>query len=565
MATFYQEKLDFTTTKEIEAAYEKLLQENIESVRQLEDWLVRVSTLQEEVEEGISGHYIDFQCYSDSETARKQYEFDNEYLEPLRKTYSAKLDEKFLENRFKKDLDIHWYAPLIKRKVNAQDLYREENTRLEVEEDRLSTRYFEITGGLTAEWEGQTLSLSELSPYMEHTDRSVREKAMRLSYEAFGEVKEELQQILSDLIQLRKKKTENAGLSNYAEYMFKEYERFDYTPEDCRTLAASVREEVLPVLSEVQEKHKEKLGFQQYRPWDIQAPAPGEKPLKPFENRAELVSRASSIFEKLDPRFQELIETMDARGMLDLTARKGKAPGGFCSNLPISNLSFIFMNASGVHDDMITLLHEMGHCIHNDFTSHFRLHEYKETPMEAAELASMSMELLTMDHWHHYYQDEKELNQAKRDQFTGVLSLLPIGVVVDQFQHWMYENPDHSEEERLQKFQSLHEKFGTGVVDWDGLEEWRSRSWLRILHIFEVPFYFIDYVIAQIGALQVYKNYKQNPDQALQQYKEALKLGSSVPLPDVYKAAGIKFDFSKETLHELMVFVQDELRQLEEA
>jgi len=563
MPQYYQETLNFHNTEEIKVRYEKLLREKISSVKQLEDWLTRVSRLQEEIEEGLSGHYIDFQCLSNSPETKKQFEYDQKFIEPLRKKYTALLDEKLLNSTFLHELPQDFYNQLLKRKKNSQELFREENIKLEIEEDRLASEYFEITGNMVVDWEGEEKSLSELSPLFESTDRETRKKAMTLSNEAFIEKEAILQQIMTELINIRHKKALNAGLTSYRDYMFKQYERFDYTPEDCHRLAQAVKKHISPLKTVSQRRHQKELHLDEYRPWDARGTGPDEIPLNPFTNPETLVDKAARIFGHLDPHFSGLLRTMDNKEMLDLTARKGKAPGGFCTPLPVTGYSFIFMNASGTHDDVVTILHEMGHCIHNDLSSHFHLADYKETPMESAELASMSMELLTMDYWNYYYEDSRTLRQAKRNHFRDILSFLPMGVIIDQFQHWMYENPGHTEKERLERFRELQEEFDADHIEWTGFEHWRERSWMRILHIFEVPFYFIEYVIAQLGALQIYKNYRENPEKTLMNYKRALKSGSSKSLPEIYEEAGISFDFSEDVIKELADFLKTELEMLE--
>ncbi|WP_280768717.1 M3 family oligoendopeptidase [Salipaludibacillus daqingensis] len=563
MTKFYQEKLNFHQPESIEDFFLELTEEDITSVAQLEDWLIRQSDLYDALEEGLTGHYIDFQSQSDSETAKKAFEHDQQVIVPLVKKYEALLDEKFLSSPFISQLDQNEFKQFIKSKNNAKALFREENISLEVEEDRLATSYFEHTGAITVNWKGEEKTLSEISAYTQDADRETRKNAVQLSAESFLSKESELQEIMSELIQLRQKKAENANEKNYRDYMFKKYERFDYTPEDCKQLAESIRKHVTPLKDKIQQEHKQKLNIDTYRPWDTNGVAKGLKPLKPFENRNELVQKSAAIFSNLDSRFEELLTTMDNRGMLDLTTRKGKAPGGFCAPLPISQLSFIFMNASTTHDDMITLLHEMGHCIHNDFKKDISLSEYRDTPMESSELASMSMELLTMDQWELFYKNKNDLVRAKQDQLKGIIEFLPMGMVVDQFQHWLYENPNHTPEERNEKFAELQKELNSNVVDWSGYEKWSETMWLKILHIFEVPFYFIEYVIAQLGAVQMYKQYRNNPELALSNYKKALTLGASKSLTEVYEAAGIRFDFSEEMIKDLMNFVEDELSSLQ--
>jgi oligoendopeptidase F len=320
---------------------------------------------------------------------------------------------------------------------------------------------------------------------------------------------------------------------------------------------------VFHIHQKIERKHQEELNIDTYRPWDVAGVAEGKLPLKPFEKVEQLISGTETMLHKLDPKFASLISEMNKRGMLDLENRKGKSPGGFCSDLPVSNLSFIFMNATGSQSDLTTLVHEMGHCIHNMYKQDITLAEYKDTPMESAELASMTMELFSMHLWDEFYQNKEELKRAKREQLEGIIKFLPHGVVIDQFQHWMYENPTHTKAERNAKFYDLAKQFFANNIDFSGFEDALANRWLMTLHIFEVPFYYIEYVIAQLGAVQMYKQYKENPDKAISNYKEALSLGKSKSLPEVYEAAGIKFDFSAEMVKDLMTFITEELEALE--
>jgi oligoendopeptidase F len=562
MAKFYMETLDFQKSEVVEEAFKKLLDQSIETVSDLEVWLKQQSDLYDAIEEAMSGHYIDFQCQSDSKEAKKTFEHDQSVIDPLFKKYVSLLDEKFLMAKVKEELNPAFYKQLIKSKENAKKLFRLENIELEVKEDGLVTNYFEITGSLTVPWEDKELTLTELAPYLQDPDRKTREKAVTLISDSILDNECSLQKIMDQLIEIRHQKAKNAGLANYRDYMFKKYERFDYSPWDCKILADSIRKYVKPLKEKLQKEHMLELEVDTYKPWDRKAVPKGQKPLQPFTNTEELIQHSTTILHNLDPRFGELLTTMNERGMLDLNSRKGKSPGGFCSPLPLSELSFIFMNASKTHDDMITLLHEMGHCIHNDLMRIQPISNYRETPMESAELASMSMELLTMDQWSLFYENEQDLKRAKKEQLKGIIDFLPQGMVIDQFQHWMYENPNHTASERNKKYQELLIELDSGVVDWGGFEKWQQTSWLRVLHIFEVPFYYIEYVIAQLGAIQMYKQYRENPEQALENYKQSLSLGSSKSLPKVYEAAGIRFDFSESMIKDLMNFVEAELKLL---
>ncbi|MCA0972119.1 M3 family oligoendopeptidase [Halobacillus litoralis] len=562
MSTIYIEKHDLQNTEAIQTKLEQLLQQELSTVKEVEGWLKDVSDFYDELREALDGHYIDFQAHNQDAEAKAKFEHDQKEIEPLIKIYAAKLDEKLMSSPFKDELDQAHYGRLLRSKENALKLFNEENVQLEVEEDRLATRYFELTGGLTADWNGEEKTIPELFPILEDSDRQARQAAFEKIFGALETVEEELQEIMDQLMELRKKKAANSGLENYRDYMFKKYERFDYTPEDCKRLAASIREHVVPVARKLDEQKRERLGVDTLMPYDRKAVPADEAPLKPFTTRDELVEKTSKALGQLDPRFQELIDTMNEKGMLDLETRKNKSPGGFCTPLPVSELSFIFMNASQTHDDMLTLFHEMGHCIHNDLNRHLPLSYDRDTPMESSELASMTMELISMDQWDHFY-STKEWKQAKLDVLRGMIGFLPSGIRVDEFQHWMYENPDHTKEERMEKFAEISKELSSGVVDWSGYEDVRKKEWLFTLHIFEVPFYYVEYVIAQLGAMQMYKQYKEDPSGTLERYKYALSLGNTKSLYEVYEAAGIRFDFSADMIQELMEFIQKEIAELE--
>ncbi|MCA0992327.1 M3 family oligoendopeptidase [Pseudalkalibacillus hwajinpoensis] len=564
MSTFYVEKYDFTNPSKLEEEFKSLLDQPLHSADELEKWILRISELMDGVAEGLAGHYIDFQCHSNSEEAKKAIEHDQEYIEPMIKRYEGEFDKKFQSSPHRLELNQNYYKQFLLRKENAMALFNEENIDLEVEEDRIVNRYFEHTGSLSFNWNGEEKTLSEMFLMMQDGDRSIRKSAMEKIFQTLLTKKEDLQGIMDELIQLRQKKAENVNLDNYRDYMFKKYERFDYTPEDCKALAEAVRKHVVPLKEKLQKKHQQELGIETYKPWDTRAVPKEKLPLRPFNQIEELIEGTSTIFDQLSPRFSYLLNEMNGKGALDLESRKGKAQGGFCEYLPVSELSFIFMNSTKSQDDFITLLHEMGHCIHNDFKRNQMLSAYQETPMESAELASMTMELLTMDYWNLMYTDEKELLRAKKDQLEGLILFLPSGIVVDQFQHWMYENPNHTSKERSEKYMELSRTYDSSYVDWTGQEEWIQNNWQLILHIFEVPFYYIEYVIAQLGAIQMYRQYRENPEQTLENYNRALSLGSSVSLTEVYAAAGIHFDFSETMIKGLMDFILIELDSLAE-
>ncbi|PEW02801.1 oligoendopeptidase F [Bacillus cereus] len=555
--------IDISNVLELEKALSTLLNKVISSKQDLENWLKEQSTLIWEIEEQLRSHYIAFQCNTDNIEIKDTFEHDQQFVKPLLKRYQNSFDNKYLESPFRMELDPKAYSLLDKKIKNAQTLFCEKNIDLEVNEDKLVTAYFKITGSLTALWDGEEKTTTELQSYLQDPNRDIRKKAKTIISEKFLSVEKELQSILNRLIEIRHQKAKNIQLANYCDYMFKKYERFDYTAEDCYELAESIRKYVVPLKDKILQEKKVKLQVDTLRPWDVAAVAPDQKVLKPITNENDLIEKSTRIFNKLDIEFTTLLNRMHEHDCLDLISRKGKAAGGFCEYLPASQLSFIFMNLNYTQDDSITFIHEMGHSIHNECVKPLELRQYIEIPAETAELASMTMELFSIDYWDTFYTDKKDLKQAKINYFKDVISYLPDMLIVDQFQHWLYENPSHTSEERNEKYLQLQKTYQSSVIDIDGYESWIATSWLPVLHIFEVPFYYIEYAIAQLGALQMYKQYKENPKQALENYKKALSLGSSKSIKEVYETAGIRFDFSGETIKELMAFVEIELDLLE--
>lgn len=556
--------IDISNVLQLEKTLSTLLNKMISSKLDLENWLKEQSKVIWDIEEQLRSHYIAFQCNTDDEEIKDTFEHDQQFVKPLLKRYQNLLDNKYLESPFRMELDSNVYGLLDTKIKNAQKLFCEENIELEIKEDKLVTEYFEITGGLSGIWDGEEKTITELQSYLQDSNRDTRKKAKTIISEQFLSVEKELQNILNQLIEIRHQKAKNIQLENYRDYMFKKYERFDYSAIDCYELAESIRKYVVPLKDKILLEKKDKLQIDTLRPWDVSAVTPDQKVLKPIANENDLIEKSTHIFNKLDVEFSALLNRMYKHNCLDLTSRKGKAAGGFCEYLPASQLSYIFMNLNYTQDDIVTFIHEMGHSIHNELIKPLKLRQYIEIPAETAELASMTMELFSLNYWDTFYTDKKDLKQAKINFFKDVISYLPIMLIVDQFQHWLYENPSHTSEERNEKYLQLQKHYQSSVIHIDGYENWIATSWLPVLHIFEVPFYYIEYAIAQLGALQMYKQYKEDPKQALENYKKALSLGSSQSIKDVYDAAGIRFDFSGETIKELMLFVEKELELLEQ-
>lgn len=456
------------------------------------------------------------------------------------------------------------------------EIFREENVPIETELEKLSQQYQQIIGAMTVEFEGREQTLPQMARYQESNDRAVREAAWRVVAERRVQDAATLDAIYDKMVQLRDQQARNAGFDNYIGYAFKEKKRFDYTPDDCRTFHRAVEEAIVPFLRRLDARRREQLSVDVLRPWDLAVDPKGREPLKPFSGGADLVARSRRCFERLDGRLAEMFSTLGdgdnaqgaARGaMLDLDSRKGKAPGGYQSMRDFSRKPFIFMNAAGLHRDVETMVHEAGHAFHSMLCSREPLLHYRHSPIEFAEVASMSMELLTMPHWggrDGFYPDEEDLARAQRRQMEGSVGMIPWIATIDAFQHWVYGNPRHTREERRAAWLDLDRRFGHAVA-WDGLEQHRAAMWQRQLHLYTVPFYYVEYGIAQLGSLQLWlRALDEGEKTAVESYMNALRLGGSRPLPELFTSAGIRFGFGSDTIKRLVDRVERELAKLPE-
>jgi oligoendopeptidase F len=558
---YYPADLDVNHWETVEKEWQLILATPITIAQDLIDLLEHATELTQIIGDEMSWRYIRMTQHADDE----QYEqtFNSFYASIYSRMlpYSFELQKKFYHSPYHDELNPHIYGHLNRIISNCIEIYREENLPLKVKEAELSNKYGAIYGKMTVEYDGEERTLTQLATYLKNPQRSIREDAWRLRMNRLLQDKQELDELFNELKAVRNEMAHNASFANYRDYKHQEMGRFAYTPDDLQHFHAAVETAVLPFLRELNEHRKEKLQLDSVRPWDTQVDLDG-KVLHPFDTTEEFVSKTIRVLEKVNPDYALQLDKMHNTGLLDLENRKGKAPGGYNNPLAELGSSFIFMNAVKMHRDVVTLLHESGHAMHAMSINHIPLDYYRETPSEVAELASMAMELISMENWELFYPDPEDFKKAKRDQLEGTLNFLPWCMMVDAFQHWVYTNPDKNAEDRHQYFLTLAKRFDYGV-NWEGLDELRKISWMFQLHIFEVPFYYIEYGMAQLGALAIYKNYRQNGKKAIADYQNFLSLGYTKPVNELYQAAGIRFDFTREYLQELVDFVKEELKPLQ--
>ncbi|GEO09753.1 M3 family oligoendopeptidase [Segetibacter aerophilus] len=555
---------DFVITdwSSLEPYFKELVERPINSREELEKWMKDMSELEAVVSEDACWRQIRMTCDTTDKKLEEAFTFFCMEIQPKLQPYADLLNRKLVDSPYIKELDEQQYYTYLRNVRKSIELFREANIPIQAELSVMAQQYGQISGAMTIEVKGQEYTLQQASKFLEDHDRSLREEVYRKIHERRLQDKEALDDLYTKLIQKRHQVALNAGFANYRDYKFAEMGRFDYTKEDCFNFHEAVKLHVVPLVRKINQKKKQKLGLDTLRPWDTEAEPEGIEPLKPFTTGEDLTEKAIKCFEELNPFFADCLRKMKDLGHLDLESRKGKAPGGYNCPLAESGAPFIFMNAAGQMHDVTTMVHEGGHAIHSFLSHPLPLSAFKEYPMEIAEVASMAMELFSMEFWKVFFDKEEDLIRAKEHQLERTITIFPWIATVDKFQHWVYENPDHSLEERTAKWMEILEEFSTGVVDFSGLEEYRKFSWQRQLHLFEVPFYYIEYGIAQLGAIGLWKQFKGNKEQALKNYINALSLGGTKTLPALYEAAGLEFNLSPDYIKSLMDFVNDEYLQV---
>jgi len=558
---FLPNKIKITSWDILAPYFNQLLERPINSINDLENWLKDRSELEAFVSEDLAWRYVKMTCNTEDKELENAYLFFVTEIEPQISPINDKLNRKLVECRFINELEEEKYFIYLRGIKKEIEIFREENVPLMAEIAIESQKYGSIIGGLTVEIEGKELTLQQAANFLKNPDRAKREAAfIKINDKRLAHA-QELDELFNKLIALRNQVALNAGFENYRDYMFAALGRFDYAPEDCFAFHAAIQQEVVPLIKQFNEKRTKELGYQ-LRPWDLEVDTQNREALEPFTSGSDLLDKTVKCFRKVDDYFAWCIETMDNMQRLDLESRKGKAPGGYNYPMAETSVPFIFMNAASSTRDVETMVHEGGHAVHSFLSKDLELAAFKNCPSEVAELASMSMELISYDGQDEFYRTPEELKRAKEEHLEGIIKVLPWIATIDKFQHWIYTHPKHTADERKLYWIELSKEFGTGMVDWSGYEQVQSYTWQKQLHLFEVPFYYIEYGMAQLGALGVWRNFLTDKSKAVKQYKEALSLGYTKPIGEIYKTAGVEFNFSDTYIKSLMEFVKAELNKL---
>jgi len=559
-STFVPSSLDGSRWENLQPYYTQLIGRTLHDATALERLILDRSELDAAAEESAANLYIGMTRHTDDEIARQRYRDFVERVEPQLKKAGFELDRKIVDCPFAAQLDAARYGVLLRSLRRSVEIFREANIPLETEVTMLDQRYSEINGAMTVEFDGQERTLPQMARYLEETDRAVRQSSWEAVASRRLKDADAINDLFDSMLALRTQIAANAGYSNFRDYQHARMQRFDYTPADCERFHEGAEKVCVPLLRRLNAERARTLKVDPLRPWDLKVDLRGRAPLRPFDGATQLVDRSSKVFHRMDPELGRMFDSMRTGDCLDLESRKGKAPGGYQYQRQRSRSPFIFMNAAGLHRDVVTMVHEAGHAFHSLLCAHDPLLAYRGSPMEFAEVASMSMELLTFPYFDEFYGSE-DADRARRDQLESLSTMLPWIATIDAFQHWMYLNPTHTRKDREQYWVHLNDRFGA-AVSWKGYEDALRTMWQRQLHIFGVPFYYIEYGIAQLGALQMWLQSRRDPARALSLYKAGLSLGASRPLPELFRTAGLSFSFGPDTMGELMDEVGRDLEKL---
>lgn len=544
---FVPEQADLTAAETVSGLFRQLLERGIASRAELEQCLMDRSELEAAIAQVRAILYIQMTCQTDDPAKATAYQHFIETMSPVMRALSDQLDRKLIERVDALGFADPQYDVYFRKMRSDIEIFREANIPLQTEESLLSQQYQTVTGAMTVQFQGREHTMPQMAKFYLDPDRRVRDEAWQAVAQRYLQDEETLDVIFDKMVSLRDRIARNSGFDNYRDYKFREYHRFDYTPGMCRQYHEAIELHMVPLLRAMHQRRAEQLHLETLRPWDIQCDPLGREALKPAEDLESFTEGLCRLFCSVDAELGRWFTMMRNDGLLDLESRKGKAPGGYQSTLYEARKPFIFGNTNGTDNDLHLLAHEGGHAFHTLACAHHALMDYRHAPMEFCEVASMSMEFLTASYLEVFYNADEQ-QRWWRDKMESTVRLLIQVAIFDAFQHWLYETPSHTRTERQQQWAELNRRFGSGVEDWDGLEAFRRSQWHRVLHFFQVPFYYIEYGIAQLGALGMWAQAQEDMSAAVRHYKQALALGGSRPLGELFAAAGLNFDFSEKTI-----------------
>jgi oligoendopeptidase F len=559
---FLSQDLQIKTWDDLKPYADNLQDREISNVKEYGQWLNDWFEMQLALAEEYHWRYIRQTQNTADEEAVKNYKNYFGDIESNLTVLNNKLEQKALSSEYLDQYQEKGFDIIRKSWKSSNALYVESNVSLQADTEVKAAEYNAVRGPMTVTLDGEELTLQQAGTRLEWSDREKRQEAWLAMRSRMQEGKEAFDGIMASLVEMRHQIALNAGYDNFRDYMFEKLQRFDYGTKEAFVFHEAVEKKIVPVLRNVYRKQAEALGLEKLRPWDVDCDPYGRPELKAFKNSEELKEKLQYSADQIDPDFSNTISGMMKSNMFDLDSRPNKASGAYNASMPVSKTSFMFGNVTGSTHDLVTSFHEGGHALHAHLMMDLPLLKNEDVPMEMAELASMAMELISHDQWEIFFQDDEQCSRAKLKHYQDILYVMTLVAEMDSFQHTLYENPLMTPQQRHETYKGVKDRYDTGMIDWSGLEEYQSTYWHNQRHLFGTPFYMLEYGFAQTGALGIDKNYQENPELTLNQYKKALSLGCQVTLPELYKTAGVEFDFGVNKLDELMKYLEPKIERL---
>ena len=523
----------------------------------LEQLILDRSDLDSVVSECTANLYIATTRNTEDKVAEAAYLGFVREVDPHLKPIASALDRKITSSPFANALPKARYEVLLRALRVDIELFREANIPLETELAELDQKYNQTIGRMSVDFDGATRTMPQMARFLEEGDRGVRERAWTATSTRRLQDRDTIDEIYDRMIALRHQMAINAGFPNFRDFQHRRFKRFDYTPQDCMTMHAAIEEHLVPIQRRLDSERGKQLGASPLRPWDLAVDVFGRQPLRPFDTAEQLVNGCSRMFHEMGGGLGEMFDTLRHGDCLDLESRPGKAPGGYQYQRQYTRTPFIFMNAAGMHRDLVTMVHEAGHAFHSILSKDDPLVDYRNAPTEFAEVASMSMELLTLPYHHEFYSAD-DCKRALRERLERFPTIMTWIATIDAFQHWVYTNPGHTRAARTNAWRDICSRFGNDI-SWAGCEDARDTAWQRQLHLFGMPFYYIEYGIAETGAIQMWMQSRRDRPRALENYRKGLTLGGSRPLPELFASAGLRLELTHDLMSELAREVDREL------
>jgi len=534
--------------------------EGASSAQEQEEVIKEINEIRNELSTDFNLVYIRHSIDTTDDFYKEEQDFLDE-IEPLTKALDTKYYKALVKSPFRNELEKKWGTQLFSLADCELKTFDDSIIEDLQQENKLTTKYSKLIASAKIPFNGEELTLAQLDPFTESTDREVRKKASEAKFGFFNENKEEFDDIFDQLVKLRTKIAQKLGYKNFVELGYARMTRTDYDADMVAKFRDQVKEYIVPLTEKLKERQQARIGVQDLKYYDE-----GFKfktgNATPKGTPEWIIENGSKMYEELSQETKEFFQFMIDKNLMDLVAKKGKEAGGYCTYIPTYKTPYIFSNFNGTSGDIDVLTHEAGHAFQVYMSRDFDVPEYNWPTYEACEIHSMSMEFFTWPWMELFFKEDTE--KYKFSHLSSAISFLPYGVAVDEFQHFVYENPEATPAERNKAWREIEDKYLPNR-DYEGNDYLESGGfWQRQGHIYRTPFYYIDYTLAQICALQYWKLSQENPEQAWKSYLELCKLGGSKSFTELVKFAQLRSPFEDGCVESVVGEIENYLNKVDD-